>query len=222
MSSNIYHKYKQKLDKKSSHYQKQDNQILQTHFWYLTNFVSSLSINEETCWSFVVIFIDHTRLDVIKNSAIRNVISTSCQKHRSSIGIQNNMIISFLMIKVTKCWNSHVVTLDNNKYEYLAKLQHVSSLIERLCRRNDSPLLSSNMRKECLKEWKLLWNIFHTKWCKVTQRSQQFQQDVLEAQTVNWTQNLLLILQFTSKHLLNHQHDHDVFTFAVLLSFIMV
>ena len=41
-----------------------------------------------------------------------------------------NIIFSFLIIKLPKCWNSHVDTLNNNEYKYLATLQHVSSLME--------------------------------------------------------------------------------------------
>ena len=62
---------------------------------------------------------------------IWNVISTTCRMHHSYIVIQNNNILSFLIIKVTKCWNSHVDTLSNNKYKCAQKLQHVSSLMKR-------------------------------------------------------------------------------------------
>ena len=79
-----------------------------------------------------VIFINNTGLHVMKNPAIRNVISTGCKMHHSYIVMQNNIIFSFLIIKVTKCRISHVDRLNNNKYKDLAKLQHVSSLVERL------------------------------------------------------------------------------------------
>ena len=57
-----------------------------------------------------VIFMDNTRLHMIKNSVIRNVRSTSCKMHHSHVVIQNNIIFSFLIMKVTKCWNSTVDT----------------------------------------------------------------------------------------------------------------
>ena len=69
-----------------------------------------------------VIFMDSTRLHVMKNPAIRNVISTSCEMHHSNIVIQNDIIFSFLIIQGTKCRNLHVDTFNNNKYKYLAKL----------------------------------------------------------------------------------------------------
>ena len=53
---------------------------------------------------------------------------TSCNMHHSHIVIQNGIIFSFLITKVMKCWNSNVDTSNNNKYKYLAKLQHVSSI----------------------------------------------------------------------------------------------
>ena len=55
----------------------------------------------------------------ISNSRISNHMQ-SCVIHT------NNIIFSFLIIKVTECWNSHVNTINSNKYKYLAKLQHVS------------------------------------------------------------------------------------------------
>ena len=45
--------------------------------------------------------------------------------HHFHIVIQTSTIFSVLIIKVTKWWNSHVDTLNNNKYKFLAKLQHV-------------------------------------------------------------------------------------------------
>ena len=50
-----------------------------------------------------VIFMDTTRLYVVKNSGIRNVISTTCKMRHSNIVTQNSIIFSFLIIKVTKC-----------------------------------------------------------------------------------------------------------------------
>ena len=61
----------------------------------------------------------------ISNSRILNHMQ-SCAIHK------NHIIFSFLIIKVTKCWNLNVDTLNSNKYRYLAKLQHISSLMERL------------------------------------------------------------------------------------------
>ena len=79
-----------------------------------------------------VIFMDSSRLHVIVFCAFTNLKSTSCKMHHPHIVTQNNIIFSFLIIKVTKCWNSHVDRLNNNKYKYLTKLQHVSSLMEKL------------------------------------------------------------------------------------------
>ena len=45
---------------------------------------------------------------------------------------QNDIKFSFLMTNMTKCWNSNVDTFNNNKYKFIAKLQYVSSLMERL------------------------------------------------------------------------------------------
>ena len=78
------------------------------------------------------IFVYSLRLHVNKNSAIQNVTSTNCKMHHSHIVIQNSIIFSFLIVKVTNCGNSHVDALNNNKYKFLAKLQHVSSLMKRL------------------------------------------------------------------------------------------
>ena len=61
----------------------------------------------------------------ILNSRIFNHLQ-SCATHK------NNIIVSFLIMKVTKCWNSQVDTFNNNKHKFLIKLQHVSSLMERL------------------------------------------------------------------------------------------
>ena len=77
-----------------------------------------------------VIFMHSTRLYAIKNSASRIVISTICKMHHYHIVIQNNIIFSFLIIKVTRCWNSHVDRLNNTKYKFLVKLQHVFGKIE--------------------------------------------------------------------------------------------
>ena len=45
---------------------------------------------------------------------------------------QNDVKFFFLIIKVTKLRNLHVDAFNNNKYKFLAKLQDVSSLMERL------------------------------------------------------------------------------------------
>ena len=76
-----------------------------------------------------VFFMNSTRLHVIKNSAIRNVISTICKMHHLHIVHQNNIIFSFLIIKLTKCWNSHVDALNNDKYKFLVKLQQLETQI---------------------------------------------------------------------------------------------
>ena len=44
-----------------------------------------------------VIFMDSTRLLVIQNSAIRNMISTTCKMHHAHIVMQNIIIFSFLI-----------------------------------------------------------------------------------------------------------------------------
>ena len=51
------------------------------------------------------IFMDSTRmtrLHVNKNSTILNVASTTCKMHHLHIVIQNTIILSFLIIKMTK------------------------------------------------------------------------------------------------------------------------
>ena len=51
-----------------------------------------------------VVFMDstYTRLHVINNYAIRNVLS-SCKMHHLHIVIQTIIIVSFVIIKMTKC-----------------------------------------------------------------------------------------------------------------------
>ena len=69
---------------------------------------------------------------MIAFSAFRNLKSTSYKIHDLHVMHQNNIKFSFLMTRVTKCWNLHVDTFNNNKYKFCVKLQHVSSLMERL------------------------------------------------------------------------------------------
>ena len=93
-------------------------------------------IRKETMILFLWIAQDWMRLYVVllwilKASVVKCIIRMFSHK--------NNIIISFLIIKMTKCWNSHVNTLDNNNYKYLAKLQHVSSLVERVRQNQSNP-----------------------------------------------------------------------------------
>ena len=105
---------------------------------------------------FDVILMYNTRLHVIVFSAFSNWKSTSCKTHHSYIIHQINIKFSFLMTKATKCWNLHVDTFNNNKYKFLAKLQHVSSLMERLTQN-----LSQIKHEDMLFEIK--WNA----WCSI-------------------------------------------------------
>ena len=50
------------------------------------------------------------------STAQRHSLNTGCNMHHSLIVIQNNIILSFVIIKMTKCWNFHVDRLNNNKY----------------------------------------------------------------------------------------------------------
>ena len=106
--------------------------LLRNYIWCINRWISTFCHFYNQKRECDVIFMNNTRLEVIKNFAIRNVKSTSCKMHHSHIMIQNNIIFFFLIIKVTKCWNSSVDTLNNTQYKYLAKLQHLSSLMERL------------------------------------------------------------------------------------------
>ena len=81
---------------------------------------------------FDVILMYNARLHVIVFSAFRNLNITSCKTHHSHVVHQSDIKFSFLMIKVIRCWNLHVDTFSNSKYKVLVKLQHVSSLMERL------------------------------------------------------------------------------------------
>ena len=98
-----------------------------------------------------VILMDSTRLCAMKSCVMRNVTITNinCKMHHSRIVIQNNIILSFLMTKVTKCGNSHVDTLNNNKYKYLARFQHVSSVIERLANVKLGPVQRLHLPASC-------------------------------------------------------------------------
>ena len=76
--------------------------ILQVHTWNQTHYLC-LAASIKNCMENMVKF-----------------------THYSHIVIQNNIMFSFLIIKVTKCWNSHVDWVNNNKCKCTETLHHVS------------------------------------------------------------------------------------------------
>ena len=73
---------------------------------------------------FDVILMYNTWFHVIIFSAFRNLKNTSRKTHHSRTVYQNNIKVSFPITKMTKCWNLHVDTFNNNKYQLIVKVIH--------------------------------------------------------------------------------------------------
>ena len=74
---------------------------------------------------FNVILINDIWLMCFTTGAFQIPKSRKCDHIQSCVIHQNSIRFSFLMTKVTKCWNLHVDTFNNNEYKSIAERNYV-------------------------------------------------------------------------------------------------